>query len=103
MKKLVANLVLLASIAAAMPAASAEVLMEGDPANWRVQNYVPNSVVTYITGSPCQYGQLTYPPNATTEDKDRYFAMILTARSTGRRVGIFYESSNCQIQSFYLM
>jgi hypothetical protein len=34
-------------------------LISGTAKNWRLQNYVPDNVVLWFTGSPCVNGQLT--------------------------------------------
>ncbi len=102
MKKIVVALSLLAAVAGT-PAVAAEALLEGDPATWRLQNYVPNDVKVFFSGSPCQYGRLQFPASATTQDKDRFFSMVLTARSTGRNMGVYYDNVSCDIWSFYLL
>jgi hypothetical protein len=77
--------------------------IEAVPTGWRLQNYVSNVVNIYFTGSACTSGALSLPANATSDDKNRLWSTILTAKATGRAVGIFYEtvSGNCNITSFY--
>jgi hypothetical protein len=102
MKKIAVALSLLAAVAGT-PAVAAEALLEGDPATWRLQNYVPNNIMVFFTGSPCQYGRMQFSSAATVQDKDRFFSMVLTARSTGRKMGVYYDDVSCDIWSFYLM
>jgi len=83
MKKIAIAALCLATIGAT-PAVAAEALLESDPIDWRLQNYVPNDIKVFFTGSPCQYGRLSFSSSATIQDKDRFFSMVLTARSTGR-------------------
>jgi hypothetical protein len=44
------------------------------------------------------------PPSATADEKNRFVAMVTTAKAAGKYMGVFYEtvSGNCQITSFYL-
>ena len=85
--------------------AFADVNIESPVIGWRLQNYVPNNVVVYYTGSSCTSGSLTFGPAATADDRNRFYSLILTARSTGKKIGVFYEtaSGSCQIQSFYTL
>jgi hypothetical protein len=77
--------------------------IEAVPTGWRLQNYVSNGVNIYFTGSSCVYGGLSFSASATSDDKNRLWSMVLTAKATGKAVGIFYEtvSGNCNITSFY--
>ncbi|MBW8859251.1 MAG: hypothetical protein JF570_05825 [Caulobacter sp.] len=85
--------------------ALADANIESTVIGWRLQNYVPNNLVVYYTGSPCTSGSLTFGPAATADDRNRFYSLILTARSTGKKIGVFYEtvSGGCQIQSFYTL
>lgn len=100
MKMLLAALA--ATVLVATPAAAAEGLLEGDPATWRLQNFVPNTVMAFFTGSPCSNGRLSFSTSATVQDKDRFFSMVLTARATGRKMGVYYDTTSCEIYSFYM-
>jgi hypothetical protein len=100
------NFVLFPVLALAICApALADSVLEEDAQNWRLQNYVSNVVVVYFTGSPCTSGALNFPSNATSDDKNRFWALVLTAKSTGKKVGVWYEttSGNCQITSYYAL
>jgi hypothetical protein len=85
--------------------ALADTNIEGPVIGWRLQNYVPNNIAVYYTGSSCAQGSLTFGPTATADDRNRFYSLILTARSTGKKIGVFYEtaSGSCQIQSFYTL
>lgn len=71
------------------------------PINWRLQNYVSdNRVVVFFTGvQNCPSGELSLS-NATDAQKDRFWSIVMTAKITNKRVGIFY--TGCVIDSFYL-
>ncbi len=85
--------------------AMAENQIEAVPASWRLQNYIGSAgVVVWYSGSTCTNGQLTFSSTATADERNRLFAMILTAKVSSRLVGIFYETvtGSCQITSFYM-
>jgi hypothetical protein len=83
-------------------AASSQSLISGSTATWRLQNYVPNQIVLYFTGSPCTSGSLGLPSNAVQADQDRLWALILTSKATGSPVYIYYFNNGgvCTIASF---
>jgi hypothetical protein len=86
--------------------ASAQTLVaiQAVPTSWLIQNYVPNQVVLWFTGSSCTSGQLVFTSNAVQADQDRLWAMILAAKATGQQVIVYYYVSDggCIIQSFGL-
>lgn len=83
--------------------AYADALIEAVPTNWRLQNYVNSGVTAYFTGSSCISGGLSFGPSATSDDKNRFWSLIMTAKALGKTVGIYYETTSglCQITSFY--
>jgi hypothetical protein len=104
MRRILRNLVLFPMLALAICVpALADANVEEDVQNWRLQNYVSNTVSAYFTGSSCTYGMLTFPSTASADDKNRFWALVLTAKTTGKKVGVFYEttSGTCQITSYY--
>lgn len=103
MKKIAVAVLSIGLTLAAVPASAQDVVLESDPRQWRLQNYVPGGVVAYFTGSPCQYGRLSFPNEATKEDKDRFISMTLTAAATGRRMGVYYNATTCEISSFFVV
>lgn len=85
--------------------AMAENQIEAVPASWRLQNYIGSAgVVVWYSGSTCTNGQLTFSSTATVDERNRFFAMILTAKVSSKVIGVFYETAtgSCQITSFYM-
>jgi len=75
------------------------------PTNWRLQNYVSSQgVVAWFTGSNCTNGLVSFDSSASADDKNRFYSTVLTAKISGKAVGIFYETTSgaCHITSFYL-
>lgn len=75
---------------------------------WRLQNYVNGSVVLWNTQATGNCGasvggniQLN-SSNSTTEERNRFWSLIETARTSGASVYIEYESSSCAVTSFSL-
>ena len=93
---------LAASVALGATAAQAD-LIEAVPNTWRLQDYGPSGLNLYYTGSSCPSGQLVMP-SGTGYSPDRFWATVMTAKVTGRMVGIYYHVTNgsCVIDSFYL-
>jgi len=77
------------------------------PTGWKLQNYVSENVVIWYSGSPCANGQLTFGANATVNDKNRLWSLIMAAKISGASVEVYYEDSlaptNCIITSFSLI
>jgi hypothetical protein len=75
------------------------------PSAWLIQNYVPNNTDLFYTGSSCLNGQLIFPSTAVQADQDRLWALILTAKSSGQQVLLYYyvTGGNCYISSFGLV
>ena len=77
------------------------------PTAWKLQNYIGDIVVIYYSSSPCTSGKLNLPSNATTDDKNRLWSLIMTAKISGKEVQIYYDNSEvpskCTITSFSLM
>jgi hypothetical protein len=74
------------------------------PTGWRLQVYIGGQVGAYFAGTSCFSGEIMMPPSATADEKNRFIAMVTTAKAAGKRMGVFYEtaSGSCQITSFYL-
>jgi hypothetical protein len=74
------------------------------PTGWRLQNYVgTHNVVLYYTGaSDCTAGQMN-GTGMSQDDFDRLWSLVLTAKATGRPVGLYYDTNGgaCVITSFY--
>ena len=75
--------------------------LEGSPANWRLQNYAPNNITLWFTGSSCANGQLS-ADNLSSSDQSRLYATILAAKLSNASVLVFYSQSgaSCEISSF---
>ncbi len=80
-----------------------QVNLQEVPTNWRLQNYVGGAMWVYYTSapSPCPDGGLQLPPSATSDELNRFWSLVLTAKTTGAQVGIYYDSVTCLISSFY--
>ena len=70
-----------------------------------LQNYIGNVVVAYfINVQDCPNGGIAMPSTSTSEDKNRFWSAVMTARATNKAIGIFYSISggSCFVDSFYL-
>jgi hypothetical protein len=82
--------------------------IESIPTGWRLENYPGNTgangVTLWFTGSPCVNGQLQLPANASSDDANRLWSTIISAKMANRAVGINYSKSgnSCTITSFYM-
>lgn len=99
MKKL-----LLASMFFISQAASAAPVVLGPvaPTNWRLENYVSGALVAWSTGSSCAYGRVTVPASATTQEKNRFYASLIAAKTSNVKFFVVYDNANpeCTISSF---
>lgn len=89
--------------AATVPAQASQIYES--PASWRLENYITSGVTIYFTSAPeCTNGQLIFGSTVTDVMQDRLWSLVLTAKSTGKKVGIFYSVANniCYIASFYI-
>ena len=74
------------------------------PSNWRLQNYISNTVMLYFTSAAgCDTGAMR-GNGMSQDDYNRLWSTIMAAKSMNRPVGIFYTGSgpNCNITSFYM-
>ena len=85
---------------------AANVPLSTIPTSWRLQNYIGDGVVSWFTGSACTNGQLSFGSNASMDDKNRYWSVIMAAKVAGKPVVVYYEDSSapntCIITSFLL-
>jgi len=80
---------------------SATAVVNAVPTNWKIESYVAGgSVVLWFTGSPCASGKLELPSGASATDHNRLFTSVLTAKTAGKTMVIFYEDTTCVISSF---
>jgi hypothetical protein len=87
------------------PAAHADTEIVAIPTSWRLQNYIGTpGLVAWFTGSSCSNGVLNFSSTSTADDRNRFYSLVLTAKVSGKSIGVYYEtvSGNCQIQSFYI-
>ena len=95
---------LLMAVSAALTATAAQAdLIEAVPTGWRLQDYGPSGIGVYFTGSPCVSGVMAFP-SGTGFSPDRFWATVMTAKVTGRMIGVYYHVDNgsCVIDNFYL-
>ena len=100
MKKLAGVLIFLLGMCSAN---AAVVTLIGNPASWRIENYIGgNQVTVWYSGSSCATGQLTLPSTASLLDHSRLYATIVAAKNANTRVFILYDNvdSRCPIISF---
>lgn len=75
------------------------------PSAWRIENY-PGTVVVWFTSSACTNGQISFGPSSTQADMNRFWATVMIAKATGKKMFIYYENANapasCPIISFGL-
>lgn len=76
------------------------------PGNWRLQNYNrEDEIAVWGTGAPDCGGSTGMQLIAGPDRLNRFWAMILTAKSTNKKVGIYYyvvAPGSCMIDSFYI-
>ncbi|WP_146260176.1 hypothetical protein [Rhizobium tubonense] len=72
------------------------------PTAWKLEDYMGGSVVLWFTPSECTSGQLLLPATASTEQRNRLWSTILSAKQTQKSVFVYYNSisSQCIISSY---
>jgi len=104
MKKILPSVFFAAHFMMCNCASAAEVYISAVPTNWRLQNYIPDTLAIYFSSSSCApNGYLLMPANATKADRDRLYNTIMAAKLAKRPVFILYESTTCTINSFGLL
>lgn len=99
------SLALMALISAS-PAivAQTQVSISAVPTSWRLQEYIPDNLAIWFSGSSCVNGQLLLPSTASSETKKRLWATILAAKNSGHKVFVYYSVDSttgaCLIQSY---
>jgi len=85
-------------------AAFADTLVEV-PAAWRLEVFTSShTVAVFFTGaSNCTTGKMTLG-NASTDDVNKFYALVLTAKMARKPIGLFYTASSgtCVIETFYI-
>ncbi|WP_410209744.1 hypothetical protein [Aquirhabdus sp.] len=78
---------------------AAIVSMEAVPTAWRLQQYTGGDLVAWFTPATCASGQIKMP--AGEAQRNRFWALILTAKATSNKVVIEYDNAaSCTITSF---
>ena len=72
------------------------------PRTWRLENYVGSSVVVWGVTAPACGNHLQFPSTATVDDKNRFWALVMSAKFANRGIGIYYTNPGCEIFSFYI-
>jgi hypothetical protein len=88
---------LIASEAQAAEASFVEV-----PTAWRLEDYMNGIVAAYFTDSQCAQGQIVLPASVNTETKNRFWSLVMTAKIARKSIGIFYDTTTCNVTHFYL-
>lgn len=74
------------------------------PTAWRPENYTGNGVVAWFTSAACSNGnQIHFGSDATTDDKNRFWSVAMTAKIASKKVFVYYDSTTCNIVSFGLL
>ncbi|KCZ52374.1 hypothetical protein HY29_18025 [Hyphomonas beringensis] len=101
------SLLLAISVWLAFPfLANAQVLtlIQDDPSDWLLENYINDNVVLWYTPSNCASGALNLPAGTSNEDRDRFWSLMLSAKLSGSEVQIYYyrydDARSCIISSF---
>jgi len=99
-----AFLFLTGTVATSGAMAQTQMQIEAVPTGWLLQDYVGAGVWVYFTGSPCTSGNLSLPTTATSDEVNRFFSLIMSAKISGQAVGVYYtyNGNTCVINSFYL-
>ncbi len=91
---------LIGALSISAPSHAAVVHLYEVPTAWKLENYVGGVVTTWYTGATCPDGRLNLPSSASTDEVNRYFALILAAKISSRMVFVRYDNVSCNIESF---
>jgi hypothetical protein len=72
------------------------------PSLWKMENYFGDSLVVFFSGSMCEHGRLSFPSLATVADKNRFWSVLLAARTSKTTMFVRYDdtTNKCNIVSF---
>lgn len=101
--KKIAGLAALAMACTAGTAGAAISSINAVPTAWRLENYMGNNVVVWGAGAPECTGNISFDSNATTDDRNRFWATIMTGKAAAKKVFIYYDTATCKIVSFGLL
>ncbi|AXI01471.1 hypothetical protein [Aquirhabdus parva] len=97
------KLILICALAMSSWAVAAPASILTVPSGWRLQNYTGGAlVVWYTTASTCTTGKLTLPAGNESQ-RNRFWALVLAAKTASRKVLVEYDDSTCVISSFGLL
>ena len=96
---------LLTIAASAFSVSSYATVVEVDtvPSGWKLENYpgTGGGVVVYYTPAQCMSnGELVLPSSATTDDINRFWALMMSAMIAQQQLFVRYDDQTCIIQSF---
>lgn len=76
-------------------------VLTAKPNGWKLENYLGGTIVVYFSGSQCPSGLLTFPSTATADDKNRFFSLMLAAKTARSDIFVLYnDDANCTVVSF---
>ncbi|MDR7050149.1 hypothetical protein J2X54_002630 [Duganella sp. 3397] len=74
---------------------------------WKLENYRADAIAVWGTASPCGGGVLGFAPDASLGDKNRFYATVIAAKTTGVTMFVYYDyqaaAGACLIVSFGLL
>jgi hypothetical protein len=83
-------------------ASAAQVVLIENPSKWRLQDYIPGGGVTvFFSSSGCANGVLVLPSTVQADEQNRWWSLVLTAKTAGTLVGVVFDNSTCVISSFF--
>ncbi len=82
--------------------ASASIVhMTSDTSNWKLENYSPGgTVVVWYTDSSCTNGKIQFQSSVTSEEKNRFWSVVLTSKASSKKMFVRYDTNGCYIKSF---
>ena len=98
MKHILALVVLLSSVSAFSEIRQLSTV----PNSWKMENYFGDTLMVFFSGSVCEHGRLSFPSSATVADKNRFWSVLLAARTSKTTMFVLYDDSTtkCNIVSF---
>lgn len=82
---------------------AAMTLITNSPTAWRLENYDSGQIVLWFTTSKCTVNsQVVVPASLSQADKSRFWATVMTAKLTGKKIFVYYDdqATDCRIVSF---
>ena len=101
--KKIAGLAALALACTTSPVVASSNSIVAVPTAWRLENYTGGNTVVWYTGAPECTGNLSFDSNATADDRNRFWATIMTGKAAAKKVFVYYDMVTCKIVSFGLL